>query len=289
MKYYNIYVVMVNYNTSDLTLSCIKSLKKSTIPLKLIVVDNGSVFSEFCKLANNENKNDYILIKNINNGFSGGNNIGIKYALNNNADYISIINNDTEAPPELFENMLKSWEPNALIAPVIYYYDDRDFIWFGGGNINKWTGSAKHMYMGSNKIFSHDFYCSFATGCCWFMSADIWQRIGMLNEKYFMYCEDTDYCLRLNDSKIRIKISVNAKLWHKVSASSGGKITPFQTYYTTRNKIIYIYKFKNYFKFTAIPFTILTKLIRAFQYLPAKVDISKAYVRGVIDGLFNKY
>lgn len=278
----SIAVILVNYNGLNDTIECIESLNKSERKVSIIVVDNAS---EKCNAEIIEYKySDVTVIRSkINLGFSGGNNLGIKYALDRGFDFIMLLNNDTVIDSKMITNLLLAVEKDTLVSPVMYYFDDKNSIWYGGGYINKFTGNAIHMNMNTSNEIKKDFYCSFATGCCWLMSRKLIEEIGLLSEEYFMYCEDVDYCIRLQNSGKKIKLVSNAKLWHKVSKSSGGNNSPFSIYYITRNRLYYLKRYRDYFTVFAYPFSVITRFVRIFQFLLKGEVAWKAFYKGIID------
>lgn len=277
-------IILVNYNGTNDTIECIESIKKSTYDnYKVIVVDNASPEKD-CKKITKKFPDVKLIESKENLGFSGGNNLGIKYALENDFDYIMLLNNDTIIDNLMINELLKNSDKNTITAPKMYYYKEKNRIWYAGGKIDKITGSVKHYKM--NEIDNNEDKISnvtFATGCCMMINADIIKRIGMLNDSYFMYCEDTDFCLNALSNNIKILYIPNAKLWHKVSVSSGGEGSPFSTYYITRNRFYYISKYKNYFAFTAMLYSFITRYIRILQYKFKKNNIWKSIKKGVYD------
>jgi GT2 family glycosyltransferase len=123
--------------------------------------------------------------------------------------------------------------------------------------------------------------CTFASGCCMMIKANTFKVVGLLDEDYFMYCEDTEFCIRLLKNGIRIKYIPTAKLWHKVSQSTGGSDSAFSTYYMTRNRLNYIKKYCNEFSWTAYPFSLLTRYIRMITCKDKKKK--QAFRQGIHD------
>lgn len=283
----NIAVVLVNYNGLSDTLDCIGSLGDSAIPLKIIVIDNASKNDETDFIRDKyPDVKTFRLEQNL--GFAGGNNVGIKWALENDYDYIALLNNDTVIDSKLFENLLAEANGNTVVAPYMYYHGSPKDLWYGGGNLNRWTGNAKHIYTFSEKPFE----CTLVTGCCFMAHRSIWEKVGMLDDSYFMYNEDADYSIRLMQNGIRLKVVPQAKLWHKVGKSSGGETSPFSCYYITRNRLHLLKTYRNFFKLTAYPFTILTRYLWILRMLKAgKKNSAKAFMQGIKDfkkGLMGK-
>lgn len=157
-----------------------------------------------------------------NGGFSAGNNIGIRYALKADFEYIMLLNNDTIVDREMISILKNQCSKMMVTAPKMLYYSEPQKIWYGGGEINRWTGNAKHNRMNQVDTSSEEEFVTFATGCCTMIHADTLKEVGLLDESYFMYCEDTEYCIRLLQNEVKIKYIPSARLWHKVSAATGG-------------------------------------------------------------------
>lgn len=276
-------VILINYNGLEDTLECIESIKKNDMEVDIIVVDNASKVDEG-KIIKERYSFVKIIRSDKNLGFSGGNNLAIKYALENNFEYVMLLNNDTIIKSNMISELLKNANENTIAVPKMYYYDDKNIIWYDGGYISKVKGSSNHDNM--NKIdnnYSKNRNCTFATGCCILIHVNILMKIGLLNENYFMYCEDTEYCLRALKNNIKILYIPTAQLWHKVSRSTGGSYSNFATYYMTRNRFIYLKEYRTYFYFSAYIFTLFTRYIRIIQYFIKKDSRWKAIHNAVID------
>lgn len=234
-------IILLNYCNYELTVDCIESIKKSTQKnIKIYVIDNASPDQSGSKLK--KIKNICFIQSDMNLGFAGGNNIGIKKALDDGCEYVMLLNNDTVISNDMIEKLVKKVSHNTVTVPKMYYFDvngEKDVIWYAGGWIK--YKSADGLHIGGGKKDSEEFnkeeLVSFATGCCMLIHKDILKQVGMLREEYFMYCEDTDYSIRLQKEGIGILYVPQAKLWHKVSASSGGEMSKFIVYYIVRNKI----------------------------------------------------
>ena len=280
-------VILVNYNGIKDTIDCIKSLQNSDLynEIKIVVVDNASNKNECIEI--NTQFPDVITIRSeVNDGFSSGNNIGIRWALENQYGYIMLLNNDTVVAPDMIKILRRKCNRETVVAPKMLYFSKPETIWYGGGTINKKTGNAEHYNMNTaDKYDVKPIECTFATGCCIMLKSETINKVGLLSEDYFMYCEDTDYCIRLQKNGIKILYVPSAKLWHKVSASTGGDESVFNIYYMTRNRIEIIKKYKSFFYFTALPFTIITRKIRRNLMRKKGNHAWKAFDKGISDGL----
>ena len=279
--------ILVNYNGINDTIATIESLKQSTVKTDVIVVDNASKNDEGKKLETI--CPEITVITNTHNvGFAAANNIGINRAVSMNYDYVLVLNNDVEVEPSMIEELLKYGEKGYVAAPLMFYFSKRNTVWFGGGRINKHTGASEHIDM--NKPASGNLTpmeCSFLTGCCMMIPVSIIDSVGLFDESFFMYCEDSDYSVRLMERGIPMVLNPNAILWHKVGMSTGGGYNMFNTYYNTRNRLLCIKKHKGYFSWTALFITYITRMIRIVQYMLTGKKYWKAVWWGVSDGFRN--
>ena len=276
-------VILVNFNGIKDSIECIKSINKSNIidQVKIIFVDNASANRE--DLIIKQMFPDIITLRSdINNGFSAGNNIGIKYAVNNNYQYIMLLNNDTVIETDLIDILRKKCDENTVTVPKMFYYSQPDLIWYGGGRINKFTGNAEHINMNRiDNFYDEDRNVTFATGCCMMIASKTFKKIGLLEEKYFMYCEDTDFCIRLVQKDIKIVYLHDAKLWHKIGKSTGGEISPFNVYYITRNRLYYNKIYRKNFNPCAYIYSLISRYIR--MWICKDKSLKCAYKKALTD------
>lgn len=197
-------IVLLNYNGYNDTIECIKSLKNITYNnYKIVIVDNNSTDNseiEIKKFIKNDDKIQFIQAdKNL--GFSGGNNIGIRYALENNADYICLLNNDTIVETNFLSELVNSMEKDNKIgvaAGKIMYFEDKDIIWSAGGFISEIKSLGEHYGIDTkdSKKFDDTIEVSFLTGCLQLIRKEVFEEIGMYDDRYFLYMEDVDFCKR---------------------------------------------------------------------------------------------
>ncbi|WP_295084242.1 glycosyltransferase family 2 protein [Ruminococcus sp.] len=233
-------IVLVNYNGDSDTLDCIKSLNKVKYEnVEIIVVDNASKTQiELEKRV----PDDVVFIKSKENlGFSGGNNLGIKYAIDHGADYVILLNNDTVVNDSFIYELLcsaKRHKNAGLITGKIYFYSQPKHIWYAGGYMNLERARIHHFHSTEEDTFhDEEKRVSFATGCLMMIHKSVIDKIGMLDEAYFMYAEDAEYCARIQKNKYEIWYNPNAIIYHKVSRSSGGGGSKLSQYYRARNEM----------------------------------------------------
>ena len=222
-------------------------------------------------------------------GFSAGNNIGIKYAIKNKSEYILLLNNDTIITKNSINKMfleLKKHTDIEIISARIMYWDNKNLINCCGGEIDYFKGTAViygkgKEYKEANQEFT---YTKFVTGCCMLMKTSLVEEIGFLPEEYFMYYEDVDFCAKVQQKGYKIGVCLSSIIYHKESAASGGGESPFAIEWNTRNRIIFINKYKCYGILTKL-FFYSTRIIVGIKYkLKHKGESLKALKKGIIEG-----
>lgn len=249
----NVYIVIVNYNGYKDTIECLKSLNNIYYNrYKIVVVDNNSTDKSYMNILKFiKEYNHIILIKSLKNGgFSYGNNIGIKFALDNDADYICLINNDTEVEKNFLCELINSMELDSDIgvsAGKIMYFNEPNKIWSAGGYISNLKSLGIHYGIDCEDIekFNENKEVTFLTGCLQVIRREVFEKIGLYDESYFLYMEDVDFCLRVKNAGYKLMYIYKSKIYHKVSASTGGSNSPISLYYMTRNRMIFNDKLKN--------------------------------------------
>lgn len=244
-------IILVNYNGFQDTAECIESLKKSDYKnYKIVVVDNKSTTIPDIQLEQYIEENADAFIKSdLNGGFSYGNNLGIKYAQEKyNPDYYLLLNNDTIVSASFLSLLICesiTHRSAGIITGRIMYYDDKDVIWYAGGEINPTTAQATHRYFNDRdcSFINHEAEkITFVTGCLMLITKETVNSIGLLDEKYFLYAEDTDYCLRAMNAGLELLFVPDSVIYHKVSRSTGATSKSTQ-YYMTRNQLMLIKKY----------------------------------------------
>lgn len=268
----SVYIVIINWNGHKDTSELLESLFKITyVNHKIIVVDNNSSLGEVEKLESAHGNKVHVIrcIQNL--GFSGGNNVGIKYSLEAKADYILLLNNDTIVEPNFLEILIDKFETGdkaGIVAPRVNYYEEPKKIWSAGGKISKIRGSG---FAVSDKketeILQDDRFVDFVSGCCMLIKKDVFLNVGLFDENFFLYTEDTDFCYRVIKFGYKIYLSPKAKIFHKVHKSSRANFTSLPLYYTTRNRLYFSRKhFVQYYPLTFV-YISSTMLIKSMYWL----------------------
>ena len=279
----SIAVILVNYNGLADTLECIESLKNCNSATEIFVIDNGSNNDESIEILNKyPNVQTIRTEKNL--GFAGGNNIAIKKALDEGFEYIMLLNNDTIVDKNFISYLVEVTNEHTVALPNMFYYDYPEELWFGGGKIHRLSGKVSHLQRADTKPYE----INFATGCCVMVHRSVFEHCGLLSEEYFMYCEDMDFSIRLQQMGIKILMQPAAKIWHKVAKSSPKNGNAFRIYYNTRNRLILVKKFTSYFTVFTLPYIKFTSTIKMFlAKVNGKNDVYTAFKNAMID--YKKY
>lgn len=283
----SIFFVTVNWNHPNDTCECIQSLlEQENVSPNIIVVDNGSTDNSIDIISNNY-KNIQLIPSHKNLGFAGGFNLGIRSALSQGASHILIINNDTIASPSMFQALITEIKKGEIgvTAPVIYYASDPTKTWSCGGMINPFLLEPINSHHRDCNILRPEFR-TFLSGCCLLIKREVLDEIGLFDERFFLYYEDLDFCLRIKNSRWKMIIVPDAKLWHKVSVSSGGELSANERYYMARSSGLYFRKHMRIITgFFIIPFRLSSALLWSFRLIVKKNWIGfKAYWKGLYEG-----
>lgn len=237
-------VVILNYRVKDLTVECIRSVQKSSYENILIyVVDNGSGDG----LEKDIEKMDGVkfIQTGANLGFTGGNNAGIKEALKEGASFIFILNPDTEVDHSCISEGLKIMEDAqvGVVGPKILF-PDKKTIWYTGGIMDKLNVIGSHRGVDEKDCSQYDVEeeTDYVSGAAMLVRAEVFAKIGLFDERYFLYYEDSDFCHRAKQSGFKIMYAPKAKVFHQ-NAKSTGLGSPLQDYYISRNRFLFASKF----------------------------------------------
>ena len=255
----HIAIVTVNYNSAADThtfLDSVEKLQTKDFSLEVLVIDNGS--KDVFALSNHKRRYPVVVIRSEKNlGFTGGFNLGIKQALQNGADDVLIINNDTILDQKLLVELVSVLDSDKHIGvtvPKIYFAKGHEFhkdrytqnelgkvFWYAGGYVD-WA-HAQSIHRGVDEV-DHGQYdtieqIDFATGCCLLIKKEVLQKVGLFDDRYFLYYEDGDLNERIKRAGYTISYVPKAVLVHINASSSGGAGNSLQDYFITRNQMLF--------------------------------------------------
>ncbi len=281
-------VILVNYNGGKFLPECLETLFAGDYPqMSVMLADNGStdgslewVQQHFPSVAT--------LALGSNRGFTGGCNAGIAWCLENRCDYILLLNNDTAVAPDFLSRLMEHAGPGRLLAPKIYFYDNRTVINNHLGTYDFRRGVHQDWYFGQTDTEASRRVqdVSMANGCALLFPAGLVAEIGLLDETFFLYAEDIDYIARAVEAGFQVLFVPDAVVYHRESASSGGSGSPLTVYYTTRNRLYLMFKHQKsrlILGFFLVYF-IGTRLIVAARYLArGQTPQLRALLAGISD------
>lgn len=259
-----VFAVTINYKGHKDTIDLLKSLqkiKKNNINLNVVVVDNFPADQIKLDPADYQDINLKVIYNKKNLGFSGGNNVGIEHSLENGADYILILNNDTLVEPNFLEeliNVLEKDPRNGVSVPKIYFAKGFEFhknrykeselgkvLWYGGGLFD-WSNVIGH-HRGVDEVDRGQYDeiepTELASGCCFLVKREVLEKVRGYDDNYFLYYEDADLSQRIIKKGYRIMYTPKSLVWHKNAQSTGGSGSSLQDYYITRNRLMFGMKF----------------------------------------------
>ncbi len=216
---------------------------------------------------NDDEKIPLVLIQNDSNaGYSAGNNVGIRYALQKNADYIWVLNNDTIITHRTLKELVyrvQSGENLGLLGTLIYYASEPSKIQvYGGGKLMKVLGVDRFVYSPG--------VIDYVSGTSLFIKREVIEKVGLLDEKFFFYWEDVDYSRRVLEKGWKLGVATNAIVYHKFSASVGGQ--------SLKSDLFKVASLTRYFK----------KHRRRWWFFPVGFNISGMLVKRLYRGQFGR-
>ena len=207
-----IFIIILNYNGKETIKKCLDSVFYSDYHgLEAVVVDNDSKDGSF-ELAK-DLYSKFHFIKNAKNyGFSAGNNIGIRFALEKMADYIFLLNNDAILEKNTLSKLVGIAERKkaGIFSPLIYDRENR--IWFAGGKI-KWL-KMKTVHKSQAAKDTKPYLTDYISGCAMLIKKEVFKKIGLFSEDYFLYYEDADFCIRAKKNGFECMVVPSAKTTH---------------------------------------------------------------------------
>lgn len=261
----SVLISILNYNSENETLECLKSLKTLNdqgIRFFTFVLDNGSLKRLQVKLSEFKNINLLVNYSLENLGFSGGHNKNIRKVVHHKKiDYFLIMNNDVIVDPQMLKELVTQAENDPTIGiavPKIYFAKGYEFhkerykestlgkvIWYAGGLMD-WKNIVGH-HRGVDQVDEGHFDISaeteYATGACMLVRTDIVRKLGLFDDKYFLYYEDTDLSMKVKKAGYKIVYVPTSVLWHKNAVSAKGAGSEMQDYYITRNRMLFGMKY----------------------------------------------
>lgn len=294
LNYPKVHIVILNWDGQEVLRACIDSIGKMDYPnYEITVVDNGSTDGSQTMVRDIFPKVHMITNK-TNVGVAEGQNIGIRHAVDDGADYILITNNDVTFDKKCLTELLKVAESDSkigIVGPKIYYSEIPNKIWQAGRYIN-WTKGTCIIEGNEIDTGQYDEQKEVDFLGVILIKREVLERIGLYNAAFFAYWEDTDFCVRAHKAGFKVIYAPRAKIWHKVSYTTK-KIKGFFEYHSTRNRFWFMKhhsRKQNYLIFLFYFFGYHFWLMSA-SYVIYHQDLNAfaSFLSGTIDGLKNAH
>ena len=213
-----VYIVVLNWNRTDETVACLDSLQHSTYPAyQILLIDNGSDDDSVWQKKYPGTDIEFIALEH-NLGFAGGCNIGIKHAMHNGADFIWLVNNDATVMPDTLQTLVDAAVSDSkygAVGSVLYYPGGEQGIQvWGGGRVNWLLGNSRHSVQSTP-----EHRLDYLVGASLLLRCSALKHTGLFDERYFLYWEDTDLCVRLKQNGWKLGVADNARVYHRQSTS----------------------------------------------------------------------
>jgi GT2 family glycosyltransferase len=279
-----VYIIILNWNGWRDTVECVESCFTLTYSnYKILIVDNGSTDDSESILRGRFP--DVLLLQSGSNlGFSGGNNIGIQYALHHGAEYVWLLNNDTIVAEESLTELVNVADEDdriGIVGSKLYYYAEPERIVFAGGF---WKGSPLYPSdRGVNEIDLGQYDAvedvDYITGCSLLIKSAVIHDIGEMSPDFFLYWEDIDWNASAAEHGWRIVYAYASCVWHKVAASSNSQ-PGMKTYYSVRNRLLFLQRHRRSIVFS----TFLRTLFLCLRYaVSGQKSVASLYFNGLKD------
>lgn len=285
-------IIILNWNGLEETINCVNSVLKNDYQnYKIILVDNGSKDNPIETLKKKFPKIPLVINKE-NLGYAEGNNVGMRYAMKLKPDYILFLNNDVIVDKIWLTTLVAYSEKHkrvGIVGPKIYYLAKPDTIWFTGGKIDYDKGPFIHIDQGKKDTKENSIAkkVDYINGCSLLIKAELVKKMGAFDKKYFAYVEDIDINIRAQKLGYESHIIPDSKIWHVVSASTGGEANPFKEFLKARNLIFFVRKnFKGQEKNRIMKKVLTLKLkdmVTFIRYYNLSIPI--AICKGIYQGL----
>lgn len=239
--------VVLHFDRPAGALACVDSLLASTYsPFEVAVVDNGSAPGSLAQLTSDLAARPGVTLIRLapNRGYTGGMNAAFEHALGTRAEFVWLLADDVRVAPDAMAASVAALEerPTAGVAAALTYYaDDPERIWYAGGFVRPYTlGRSSHRGLGEldRGQYTTPDVVDYANGSSLFARREVVARIGGLDEAYFTYWEDADWCKRAAEAGWQTLFVPAARVWHRVTPDTGTKLDRARIY-DARNRMLW--------------------------------------------------
>lgn len=302
MNHPKVSIIILNWNGLEDTAECLESLMKITYPTyEVIVVDNASEGDDVRILRERFGDYIHVIVNDKNYGFAEGSNVGIRYALDSNADYVLLLNNDTVVHPDFLSELVKDAlvdKSIGIVGPTMYYYDQPEKACAPAHFIDYWASNPFTRRRGQVDLEQAEdtVEVDFVSGFCILISRDVLLSAGLLDPRFFFGYDDADICIRAAKRGFRVLFVPRSKAWHKIStrlAFRGKKSSSYALYadYLVRGRFLLMRKHWSKPQFVVSSLCYIAswpKLFVDYLLYYRQWGMLKGFIRGVLGSVRKK-
>lgn len=284
--------IVLNWNNYQDTRSCLESLQTVDYEnLDVLVVDNGSTDGSGKKIEAKFPSVD-LLYNEENQGFAGGINPGIRRAIDNESQFVWLLNNDTQFPnSNVLNQLVETMEANSsagIVTPLVKEFPDTSEVWFWRGLVDWRTANADHA--DSPAEFQKNLVeTEYVPNCCSLIRVEVFEEVGFLPERYFIYYEDVDYGIHVRDAGYRLLTDTRTTVYHEQGGTSGDELEPLFSYYNGRNTLLLARRFRDKLKPSfPVYFPVWVAKQVGYRILNGGYSGILPFFRGVLDGVLGR-
>jgi GT2 family glycosyltransferase len=287
--------VILNTNRRSDTLECLQSLAQSSYPNNHVMVLDNATSDGSVAAIQSAFPTVQILELTENLGYAGNNNVGIKAALEQGADWVLVLNEDTIVDPACLAELVGVGESDSrigIVGPMVYHHGEPTIIQSAGGRLGRhWESQHIAQNETDTQQFSAPHAIDWISGCAILVRRAVIEQVGMLDERFFYYWEETEWCLRARRGGWQILHVPQAKLWHK-GVQRDYRPKPSVAYYNTRNRLFMLHKHRAPLGIRMIAWAQIGRTLMSMSIRP-KWRASRAHrdamLRGIMDFLRHRW
>lgn len=290
----SVWCIVLAYNGVDLTLECLRSLAVQDYPnLHVLVLDNASTDGT-PEIVRSQAPAVEVLEAGENLGYAGGNNLGMRHALARGADLLFLVNNDTRLDPHCVSALVQEVQRSpqcGAVGPMVYTWDNWETISSAGGEI-AWK-AADAINVGAGEVDQGQYPArtvDFVNGCGIMVTRWATEVAGLIDERFFMYWEETDWCLRIQAAGLVVRFQPTAKMQHAAPLTWQSQ-SPATLYYMGRNRLLFFMRHTRGVRQALTVFGAVRGLLHGVikNRYRHNVQASAAAQQALIDGLLRRW
>jgi len=278
LQHPKVFIIILNYNGGEILRDCLRSIFQLDYPnFEVVLVDNASVDGSL-EMVMKSFSRAHIIRNSQNTGFSSGNNLGIRFALEKTADFIFLLNPDALIEKNALTRLINEAGKNpraGMLSPLILE-NKSEKIWFAGGRIEWSRMRTLHI---KNIVSENPYKTEYLSGCALLIRKEVFQKIGLLDEDYFLYYEDADFSLRAGKNGFSLLVVPDSRVYHFEKSENN---IIFKTYWLVFSGLLFFHKNAAFLTRPWLKLYLLGRKVKNWQDLnqgknPLAETVKKAY------------